>query len=170
MENNDHEYYNCQLTGLPNMKGATILSELNWFLRHRLKRFIKRRFTYVRNFFKDILSGGKTAYQTNEKSETDLKVGDCVRIKSRAEIETTLNRWHELKGCGFMEEMKQFCGTKQIVYKKVSRFLDERDYRMHKAKGIFILEGVICQGTIDFGPCDRSCFFFWREEWLDKIG
>jgi hypothetical protein len=28
----------------------------------------------------------------------------------------------------------------------------------------------MCQGTKDFGRCDRSCFFFWREEWLEKLG
>ena len=38
-----------------------------------------------------------------------------------------------------------------------------------KSNGIVILENVICQGTIDFGKCDRSCFYFWREEWLEKI-
>jgi len=26
-----------------------------------------------------------------------------------------------------------------------------------------------CQGTSDYGRCDRSCFYFWREEWLEKI-
>jgi hypothetical protein len=34
---------------------------------------------------------------------------------------------------------------------------------------VAILDGVICNGTEDFGPCDRSCFFFWREEWLEKV-
>jgi hypothetical protein len=41
---------------------------------------------------------------------------------------------------------------------------------MKNIKGIIILDGVFCQGTKDFGACDRTCFYFWREEWLEKIG
>ncbi len=98
-----------------------------------------------------------------------LQPGDWVRIKSREEIEVTLNRWNQVKGCSLMEEMWPYCGTTRRVMKRVERFLDERTYKMRKARGIVLLEGVICQGTTDFGHCDRSCFFFWREEWLEKI-
>jgi hypothetical protein len=52
----------------------------------------------------------------------------------------------------------------------VERFVDERDYRVKKASGVVLLEGSLCQGTELYGPCDRSCFFFWREEWLEKVG
>jgi len=55
------------------------------------------------------------------------------------------------------------------VFKTLSRFFDERDYQIRRAKGIILLEGVMCQGTALYGPCDRSCFYFWREEWLEKI-
>jgi len=48
----------------------------------------------------------------------------------------------------------------------VQRFLDERDYRVKKARGIVLLEGLTCEGTRDYGPCDRNCYYFWREEWL----
>jgi hypothetical protein len=68
-----------------------------------------------------------------------------------------------------MEEMWCHCGTTQRVYKRVEKFMDERDYLVKRCKGIVILEGVMCEGTKDFGPCDRSCFYFWREEWLEKL-
>lgn len=68
-----------------------------------------------------------------------------------------------------MPEMEQFCGSTQRIFKRVEKFLDERDYLMKKATGLYILDGVLCSGTIDFGPCDRSCFFFWRTEWLERI-
>ena len=45
----------------------------------------------------------------------------------------------------------------------------EPDRDLATAQGIILLDGVMCQGTADFGSCDRSCFFFWREEWLEKI-
>ena len=102
-------------------------------------------------------------------SRTGIKAGDLVRVRSRAEIESTLDGWNELKGCAIMPDMWQYCGTKQRAFKVVERFVDERDYRLKKGTGIILLEGLICQGTIDYGRCDRSCFYFWREEWLENI-
>lgn len=40
---------------------------------------------------------------------------------------------------------------------------------MKKTRGIVLLEGLMCQGIEGLGACDRSCLFFWREEWLEKI-
>ena len=54
-------------------------------------------------------------------------------------------------------------------FKPLARFVDERDLRVKKSSGIVLLEGVRCQGTADFGRCDRSCLLFWREEWLEKV-
>jgi hypothetical protein len=68
-----------------------------------------------------------------------------------------------------MEEMWEYCGTTHKVLKRVEKFLDERDYLIKKCNGMVILEGVYCQGTVDFGECDRTCFIFWREEWLEKV-
>ena len=101
---------------------------------------------------------------------TNLQAGDVVRVRSKEEIEATLNHWRQLKGCGFMPEMEGYCGTTQRVLKRVERFVDERDLLVKKARGIVFLDGVFCQGTADFGPCDRTCYFFWREEWLEKVG
>lgn len=98
-----------------------------------------------------------------------LNAGDLVRVRSRHEIQATLNHWQSLKGCGFLEEMAGYCGTTQRVLKRVERFIDERDYRLKKASGIVLLDGVICSGTGKTGRCDRACFFFWREEWLEKL-
>ncbi len=69
-----------------------------------------------------------------------------------------------------MPEMAQYCGTHQRVLKPLARFVDERDLSVKTARGIVLLEGVTCSGTADFGPCDRSCLFFWREEWLEQVG
>jgi hypothetical protein len=68
-----------------------------------------------------------------------------------------------------MPEMEIYCGTTQRVLKPLQRFVDERDLRVKRSTGIILLEGVMCQGTADFGKCDRSCFYFWREEWLEKV-
>lgn len=106
-----------------------------------------------------------------EKEDTStIKEGDLVRIRSLPEIQSTLNKWGQLKGCMFMpHEMTPYCDTVQKVYRRMERFVDERDYYVKKTNGIILLEGLHCQGTTDYGRCDRACFYFWREEWLEKI-
>lgn len=99
-----------------------------------------------------------------------LKAGDMVRVKSKEEIEATLNNLGATKGCTFMADiMTPYCNTIQRVLKPMERFVDERDLRVKKCKGILLLDGVTCEGTTAFGRCDRSCHMFWREEWLEKI-
>jgi hypothetical protein len=95
--------------------------------------------------------------------------GDRVLVKSRNEIQLTLNHWNELRGCSFLPEMWQYCGTTQTVLKPVNRFVDERDCRVKKLKDVYLLEEVNCQGFELYGKCDRNCFYFWRAEWLSKI-
>jgi hypothetical protein len=98
-----------------------------------------------------------------------LQAGDVIRVRSKDEIEATLDPFKELKGCAFLEYMWQYCGTTQKVLQPVERFLDERDYKVKKARGVVLLEGVLCHGTPVFGRCDRACHLFWREEWLEKL-
>jgi hypothetical protein len=99
-----------------------------------------------------------------------LMAGDLVRVKSKEEIEATLNHLGQSRGCAFMADiMTPYCGTVQRVLKPMERFVDERDLRVKKCKGLILLEGVTCEGTTLFGRCDRSCFMFWRKEWLEKI-
>jgi hypothetical protein len=95
--------------------------------------------------------------------------GDWVRVKSKEEIEETLDHFRRLRGCSFPSEMVQYCGTKRRVLKPVERFVDERDLRVRRTKGVFLLEDVTCGGVGGFGRCDRNCYFFWREEWLERI-
>jgi len=100
-----------------------------------------------------------------------LEAGDLVRVKSKKEIEATLDHLKKLKGCTFMEtQMTPYLDTEQRVYKYMERFVDERELKVKKAKGLILLDGVICPGTAEFGRCDRSCLLFWREEWVEKIG
>ncbi|WP_373498975.1 hypothetical protein [Desulfococcus sp.] len=162
----------CQLHSLPLM--PDIIQPMDKILQrgNRLKRFSKRRWRYIVNLFSEF---GSSAVKKSSQDEAvsansnRLESGDIVRVRSKKEIQSTLNRWNQLRGCSFMEEMLPFCGTNQKVFKRVEKFLDERDYLMKKCKGIVILHDVYCSGTIDFGSCDRTCFFFWREEWLEKI-
>lgn len=138
---------------------------------------LKRRFAKLWNYTvksrlkkidKTLLKNNKqTADSTIHREK--LQAGDWVRVRPAEEIRSTLDRWQELKGCAFLSEMWQYCGTTQRVLVRMERFLDERDYKVKKCNGIVLLEGLMCTGTPVFGRCDRRCHFFWREEWLEKI-
>jgi hypothetical protein len=104
-----------------------------------------------------------------ERPPGGLQPGDIVRVRTLKEIKATLNHWGQVKGCGFMQEMAEFCGTTQKVFKRMERFVDERDLQIKKSNGIIFLENVMCRGAKNFGDCDRACFHFWREEWIERI-
>lgn len=133
------------------------------------RTFKKYTNSFIDWFYQRIGKDNSLPVQVSQQKANGLEPGDVVRVRSRAEIETTLNHWGQLKGCKFMPEMVQYCNTTQRVLKPMERFVDERELQVKKCKGIILLEGVNCQGTLDFGRCDRACFLFWREEWLEKI-
>ena len=172
----------CQIHGLPGMSEEKERVVVRGSLRKRLKllihrwlsprqkRTIKKYAVQMYDRFLRIVHKHEVSQKMPTISvDTSLKAGDLVRVRTKEEIQKTLNLLGELKGCGFMKEMWPYCATTQRILKPVNRFLDERDYQIKKTKGIFLLEGVMCEGTEFFGPCDRACFFFWREEWLEKI-
>jgi hypothetical protein len=171
MENFD----GCQLPCLP--KVALGLAETDVLpLSMRLKRSLAVPWNYnVKKWLKSLyyMMVEKKIINPRETSihvSQGLKNGDRVRVRSRTEIQATLNPFKELKGCAFLTEMWQFCDTEQRVLQVMERFLDERDYKVKKVRGLVLLENVICRGTPAFGRCDRCCHFFWREEWLEKVG
>jgi hypothetical protein len=131
-------------------------------LGHRRKNAVKR---FLNQIVTRLAGRSKTAPEpAATRQAVGLQAGDLVRVRSEEEVRRTLSAWNELRGCAFLEGMWQYCGTTQRVLKLVERFVDERD-----AKGIVLLDGLMCQGTPYYGRCDRSCFYFWREEWLEKV-
>jgi hypothetical protein len=161
----------CQIPGISRMGEEEIKAEPQPFTL-RLKRSLAVPWNYyVKRWLKKgyhLAVDKKTPNQAVAIAKP-LKAGDQVRVRSWEEIEATLDPFKELKGCAFLVEMKEFCGTTHRVFQVMERFLDERDYKVKKVKGVVLLEGVICRGTPVFGRCDRSCLLFWRQEWLEKI-
>ena len=163
---------NCQIPGYPRIAEGemeeSLPSPVKW-----LKRAYARPWNYVvkpilKRFVRQLYAW-KTSLQSRHKpvdmtappsSQDHLQPGDFVRVRPREEIALTLDPFKELKGCAFLEYMWQYCGTTQRVLKPLERFLDERDYKVKKARGIVLLEGVLCQGTPVFGRCDRCCHLF----------
>lgn len=162
--------------GPAEMPPQSLARRLKLMVRRRMspqtERRFKRRTNDLMNWFCRVRGKPErpaVQVQSASGAATHLAAGDLVRVRSKAEIDATLNHWRQLRGCTFMPEMAQYCGTTQRVLKPLARFVDERDLRVKTSKGIVLLDGVVCQGTADFGPCDRSCVLFWREEWLEKI-
>jgi hypothetical protein len=136
----------------------------------RAKRRLKDQINSVYGWYSRFAGRSKLSPSpTSNLPASSLKAGDMVRVRSREEIQATLNIWNELRGCGYLDGMWQYCDTVQRVLKPLERFLDEREFRMKRCKGIVLLEGLTCEGIPEVGRCDRSCYFFWREEWLEKL-
>lgn len=170
----------CQIPNLPNIADGKAEFEPQPFTKrfkrsfaspwnYYIKKYLKRAIILINKWSRKINQKEKISIVGEKSSTAPLIKGDWVAVRSYEEIKSTLNSFNELKGCAFLEDMKQYCGTKQRVFKVMERFLDERDYTVKKVRGIILLDGVFCQGTPVFGRCDRSCLLFWREEWLEKI-
>ena len=149
-------------------------SRLRLLLRRSFSPTVKRKVKKYSSFlviWLSKLTGNKKVPAPGITDMTPIKFipGDIVLIRSKDQIQLTLNSWNELKGCSFLPEMWVYCGTVQKVLKPVTRFVDERDSRVKKARGVYILEGLNCQGFELYGRCDRNCFYFWREEWLTRL-
>jgi len=100
----------------------------------------------------------------------NLKEGDRVRVRSLKEIFATLNDQDKLLGLRFTPEMAKYCGETFKVYKRIDKIIVETTGELRKIKTpTVLLEGVFCDGKAH-GGCDRSCFCFWRQAWLEKTG
>jgi hypothetical protein len=89
-----------------------------------------------------------------------------VRVKSEADILETLDFCGRNKGLAWIPCMSKYCGRECRVYKRVEKIILESTGEIRKAKNTVLLDGVICDGL--YG-CDRSCFPFWREVWLERV-
>jgi len=107
---------------------------------------------------------------STRRSCVPLKRGDLVRVRSLEEIQHTLDENGRYKGgMLFIDEMAKYCGGKYRVLKRVNKVFDALAWKMKKAHEIVILDGVFCHGYGPYKECDRSCPFFWKEAWLEKI-
>jgi hypothetical protein len=103
-----------------------------------------------------------------EEEVLNLKPGEWVEVKSEQEILSILDENSRYKGLYFMSGMREYCGKRYKVYKRVERVLLESNQELRKMKNTVLLEGVMCNGHIWQG-CDRSCFYYWREAWLRRV-
>ncbi len=99
----------------------------------------------------------------------DLQPGEMVRIKTKEQIEATLNKDRLNRGMGFEEEMARDCGRTARVRARVTKCLDEKTGQMLTMKNpCIVLEDVVCTGA-NHASCPRQFTPFWREIWLERV-
>lgn len=99
----------------------------------------------------------------------NLQPGELVRVKSKHEIEQTLDSQFKNRGLWFDEEMTRFCGGEYRVLARVTRQIDERSGKfLTFTTPCISLEGVTATGEYrEFAPLDER--IYWREAWLERI-
>jgi hypothetical protein len=98
-----------------------------------------------------------------------LRPGDVVRVRSRGEIEATLDASGTLDGLPFMAEMAEYCGRIFRVHRRVDKINDMRHKtgprRLHDS---VTLTGVRCSGSHHDG-CQAECQILWKDSWLGRV-
>lgn len=113
--------------------------------------------------------GGRTTEQALPRGHIlRLQPGELVEVKLEKEIEETLDHRGSSKGLLFLPEMRDYCGKRFKVYKRLERMMIESTGEIRRVKNTVLLEGAMCDGSRHHG-CGRSCFFFWREAWLRRV-
>jgi hypothetical protein len=101
----------------------------------------------------------------------EFQEGQLVRVKPLEEILSIVDSTGRTNGCKFTKPMIRYCRREFRVVKRMTRFFDEAQWKMVKCAKLLLLEGSYCDGS--GGPytegCDRMCFVFWREEWLEPV-
>lgn len=92
--------------------------------------------------------------------------GEWVRVKSRQEIESTLDDSGKLNGLAFGGDMAVDCGKTLQVQQRVRHIMDERTGRLRGVKDTVILKDSVCDRYLG---CARGMPILWREAWLERV-
>jgi hypothetical protein len=110
-----------------------------------------------------------TDRKTSPKEVLDLLPGEIVRVKTRREIEQTLNSVSKNRGLWFDREMHRFCGGEFRVASVVRTIVDEASGKsLTMGSACIILEGVSATGEY-LGLCPQNELIFWHEIWLQRV-
>lgn len=102
-------------------------------------------------------------------AEPEFGPGDMVEIRPVTEILTTLDHRGRNRGLSFTPEMKELCGRRFRVARRIHKIIDERTGQMVRlAGGCLILEGAICGGD-RHRFCPRMSHLYWRDIWLRGV-
>ena len=124
----------------------------------------------LRVLFRGMSSVRLRSRQTRTPSEAlDLSPGEWVEVKSREEIQATLDQRGRNRGLEFPMYMLPFVGRKFQVERRVGRLILENTGEMRELKHTVALKGVTCDGYGRWGGCPRDACHLWREIWLRRF-
>ncbi len=103
-----------------------------------------------------------------------LQAGELVRVRSVEEIARTLDADGRCDGMSYLGiVMDRYAGHTFTVRKRIEHFFDERNWKMLRLRDAVILDGAYCEPPLEAGVawagCSRSCFLFWKEDWLERV-
>jgi len=98
----------------------------------------------------------------------NLQPGELVEVRSKKEIEDTLDKGQKNRGLWFDSEMLPYCGGIYRVLRRVDRLIEEKTGKLISMKNpCIVLNGVICKSDYH-RLCPRAIYPFWREAWLKR--
>lgn len=103
----------------------------------------------------------------NSKDQKPLLPGTVVRVRSLAEILSTLDKDGTLDALPFMPEMARYCGKRFTVSKRLERTCEESEKGMRRIQQVVFLDSLRCDGAAH-GGCQKGCRIFWKESWLAR--
>jgi hypothetical protein len=110
-----------------------------------------------------------TDRNSSPKEVLDLQPGEIVRVKTRQQIEQTLNSASKNRGLWFDREMHRFCGGEFRVASVVRTLVEEASGKLlTMGSPCIVLEGVSATGEY-LGLCPQNELVFWHEIWLERV-
>ena len=107
-----------------------------------------------------------TEVSTPPQEVLGLKPGELVRVRSAAEILSTLDDRGTLDGLPFMPEMLKFCGRTLPVTQRADKTC-AGDGVVRRMYNTVHIQNVRCDGSAHDG-CQAACLMFWKEAWLER--
>jgi hypothetical protein len=172
----------CQATELPSASTALPWWEPTQYVRDVTSRNVSIgeviqglvRFGYAK-FQQRFINGSPVPFFRGRLAHTpkmtlDLQPGELVRVKTKKEIEATVDRANRNRGLSFDSEMLPYCERQFVVRKRVEQIINERTGELERLKGdCIMLESVTCP-ALYHRFCQRRIYSYWREIWLTRVG
>jgi hypothetical protein len=185
--------YRCQATEIPHASTSLRVRELdqyvgdvrNWGLAKVLRGLLVEVFNFwqrlsTRYLPRPLRIAGGRPYPflsgalplrkgATPSASLDLRPGELVRVKSKKEIEATLDGALNNRGLLFDPGATRYCGRTARVRGRVNRLVDEHTGEMIElTSDCIMLEGFVCAS--DYHRfCPRGIYIFWREIWLERV-
>ena len=152
------------------IKRMPILGSIGTFFLKRTREAMKHGRLFIRRMNMKSRTGNEGKVAFRHETVLNLQKGDIVKVRSRKEIEQTLDENNQFQGVEFMETMWQFCDQTYEVMKRLERILDPWEDRLRKCRNMVILKDLFCHGDPGHNlDCDRTCLYYWKEVWLERI-